>query len=81
METLKPHVHNGTDSQKLVFKDAMESKLDFATDVENAPQSAVTPVSGTASGTYGATEQGMINANKDSLNDLITKLQALGILE
>jgi len=81
METLKPHVHNGSDSQKLVFKDAMESKLDFATDVENAPQSAVTPVSGTAGATYTSTERAIINDTTTALNDLITKLQALGILE
>jgi acyl-CoA reductase-like NAD-dependent aldehyde dehydrogenase len=71
METLKPHVHNGSDSQKLVFKDA----------IENAPQSAVTPVSGTAGATYTATERAIINDTTTALNDLITKLQALGILE
>lgn len=65
------HTHNDTDSPKLVFQDA----------IENAPQEAVTEITGTASGTYTATEQAMINNTKTAVNDLITKLQTLGILK
>ena len=68
---MQPHLHNGTDSPQLYLGDA----------VLNAPQAAVTQVSGTASGTYGATEQAMINNTKTAVNDLITKLQTLGILK
>ncbi len=71
MDNLKAHSHNGTDSQKLYLGDA----------VLNAPQAAVTVISGTASGTYGATEQAMINNTKTAVNDLISKLQTLGILK
>jgi hypothetical protein len=67
----KTHYHNGTDSPKLVFQDA----------IENGQQPAVSPVANTAGATYTATEQGMINATKNSLNDLITKLQNIGILK
>lgn len=68
---MENHTHNGTDAPKLIISDA----------IENAPQAAVTQVSGTASGTYGATEQAMINNTKTAVNDLITKLQTLGILK
>jgi len=71
MDNLKPHSHNGTDSQKLVFKDA----------IENAPQEAVTEITGTADGTYSTNEQNMLNDLKDTVNDLIDKLQTLGILK
>jgi len=65
------HKHTGTDSEKLVFQDA----------IENAPQEAVNQVGGSAGGTYTSTEQNMINNTKNSLNDLITKLQAIGIIK
>ena len=65
------HTHNDTDSPKLVFQDA----------IENAPQEAVTEITATAGGTYTASEQAMINNLKTSLNDLIDKLQSVGILK
>lgn len=70
MESVLDHKHNGTDSRKLKFNEC----------ILGAPQAAVTQVSGTAGATYTATEQGMINANKTAINDLIVKLQTLGIL-
>jgi len=71
MNPLTPHTHNDVDSPKLYLGDA----------VLNAPQEAVTVISGSASGTYGATEQAMINDTKTAVNDLISKLQTLGILK
>lgn len=65
------HTHNGTDSPKLPFQDA----------IENAPQEAVTAITGTADATYSANEQTMLNDIKASLNDLIDKLQTLGIIK
>jgi hypothetical protein len=68
----KPHYHNGTDSPKLVFQDA----------IENAPQQALTTgTSSTAGATYTATEQAMINNLKTRVAELETKLQSLGILK
>lgn len=71
MPPLKPHRHNGVDSPKLAFADT----------IERAPQAAVDQVAGTAGGTYTSSEQTIINNTVTSLNDLITKLQDLGILE
>lgn len=65
------HTHSGTDSPKLVFQDAME----------NAPQEAIPQVTGSASGTYGATEQTLINTLKNTVNDLLTKLENIGIIK
>lgn len=65
------HTHNGTDAPKLVLSEA----------VENAPQEAATAVSGTADLTYSSTERDMINNSATAINDLITKLQAIGILK
>lgn len=67
----KTHYHNGTDSPKLQFNEA----------IENAPQEAVTAVSGTADATYSSNEQTMLNDIKASLNDLIVKLQNIGIIK
>lgn len=71
MDNLKLHSHNGTDAQKLIFSDSIES----------APQEAVSVITGTADGTYSANEQTMLNDLKAGVNDLITKLQTLGILK
>ncbi len=65
------HTHNGTDAPKLVLSEA----------VENAPQTAVTAVSGTADSTYSGNEQTLINDLKTAVNDLILKLQNVGILK
>ena len=67
----KNHTHNGTDAPRLQFSEA----------IENAPQEAVDAISGTADGTYSANEQTMLNDIKASLNDLIDKLQAIGIIK
>lgn len=71
MENLKPHTHNGADSQKLDLK--------FSS--ERVPQSTVTQVTGIADGTYSTNEQTMLNNLKSTVNDLITKLQTIGLLE
>ncbi len=71
METLKDHTHNGTDSPKLRFNEA----------IENGQQTAVSTVAGTADGTYSGNEQTMINDLKTAVNDLILKLQNVGILQ
>ena len=71
MPPLTPHRHNGSDAPKLYFGESMQ----------RAPQEAVTALSGTAGGTYTASEQTLINDTVTSVNDLITKLQTLGILE
>lgn len=65
------HTHNGIDSPKLPFQDA----------IENAPQEAVTAITNTADATYSTNEQNMLNEIKASLNDLIDKLQTLGVLK
>lgn len=70
MESVIDHKHNGLDSRKLKAKECLDS----------VPQAVVTPVSGTAGATYGATEQSMINDNKTAINDLILKLQAIGLV-
>jgi len=70
MESVIDHKHNGTDSRKLKAKECLE----------NTPQAAVSQVTGSAGATYGATEQSMINQNKTAINDLITKLQAIGLV-
>lgn len=71
MENLKAHSHNGTDSQKLVIQECFE----------NVPQEAIAQVTGTATGTYGATEQTLINNLKTTVNELLTKLENIGILK
>lgn len=71
MDNLKPHGHTGTDSPKLFAGEALE----------NCPQEAVTAISGTADATYSSNEQTMLNDIKASLNDLITKLQDIGIIK
>lgn len=71
MESVIDHKHNGTDSRKLKASEALLG----------TPQEAVSQVLGSASGTYGATEQSIINDTKASLNDLIVKLQAIGLIK
>lgn len=72
MDSLKQHLHNGTDSQKLYLGDA----------VVNAPQTALTSgTTSTAGATYTTTEQAMINNLKTRLSELETKLQDLGLLQ
>lgn len=67
----KNHTHNGTDAPRLQFSEA----------IENAPQEAVDAITGTASGTYGATEQTLINNLKTTVNELLTKLENIGIIK
>ena len=64
------HKHNGIDTPRLP-----------GSSIVGAPQPAVTAVEGTASGTYGATEQGIINAHTTAINDIITKLENLKLLD
>lgn len=71
MDNLKTHNHTGTDSPKLLAQDSLE----------NCPQTAVTSITGTADGTYSANEQTLINDLKTAVNDLILKLQNVGILK
>lgn len=71
MQPLKSHFHNDTDSPKLY---AGESII-------NCPQESITVVSGTADATYSSNEQTMINDLKDTVNDLLTKLQNIGIIK
>lgn len=70
MESVIDHKHNGTDSRKLKVKECFDG----------VPQAAVSQVSGTAGASYTATEQEMINANKTAINDLIVRLQAIGLI-
>jgi len=70
LEKVTPHTHNDQDSPKLYLGDSVVS----------APQEAVTPVANTADSTYSANEQAMLNEIKASLNDLIEKMQTLGLL-
>lgn len=66
-----PHSHNDTDSQKLVFREA----------IEGVPFDALTPgTSSTAGGTYTATEQAMINNMKTRIEELESRLEQLGLL-
>lgn len=71
MENLKPHTHNGADSQKLDLK--------FSS--ERVPQQTVSDVAGTATNTYGTNERDIINDLKTKLNELIDKLETIGLLE
>lgn len=68
---METHEHNGTDAPKLRAWDSLE----------NTPQASVSQVTGTADGTYSANEQTMINDLKASVNDLITKLQNIGLIK
>jgi len=68
---MQNHTHNGTDSPKLVIQEA----------IERVPQDAVTEITKTAGATYGANEQSMLGDIKASLNDLIDKLQEIGLLK
>lgn len=70
MDSVIDHKHNGIDSRKLKAKECLDS----------VPQAAVTQVSGSAGATYGATEQSMINQNATAINDLLTKLQSIGLI-
>lgn len=65
------HTHNGSDSHRLRAQEALV----------NAPQEAVTPPSGTAGATYTSNEQAILQATANSLADLITKLQTIGIIK
>lgn len=67
----KNHTHNGTDSPKLVMQESFE----------NVPQEQIAQVTGTATGTYGATEQTLINNLKTTVNELLTKLENIGIIK
>jgi hypothetical protein len=71
MEKIPNHLHNGTDAPKLVFSQA----------IENAPQEEVTAITGTADSTYSSNEQTMLNDLKTTINDLLTKLQNVGIIK
>ncbi len=71
MDKTPNHLHNGTDAPKLRFNEAIES----------APQASIAQVTGTADGTYSANEQTMINDLKTTVNDLLTKLQNVGIIK
>lgn len=71
MNPITPHNHNGTDSPQLYLGDA----------VLNAPQEAATVITGTADSTYSSNEQTMINDLKATVNDLIDKLQTLGLIK
>ncbi len=71
MENLKAHKHTGTDSEQLYAGEALL----------NCPQEAIAQVSGTADGTYSANEQTLINDLKTTVNDLLTKLQNVGIIK
>ena len=65
------HTHNKTDSPGLFLGEC----------VVNAPQEAITQVSGTAGATYTATEQAMFNDLKTKLNTLLTTIQTLGLIK
>lgn len=69
--------------------DAAGTNLNFASGAEirfngirvlTNRQALVNTVSGTAGATYGATEQALINNLKTAVNDLISRLQAHGII-
>lgn len=65
------HTHNGTDSQKLTGEA-----------IENAPANALTTgTTSTASATYTAIEQGMINNLKTRVAEIEDALQLLGLLK
>lgn len=70
MENLKDHKHNGTDSPKLVIQECFE----------NVPQEAIDQITGTADSTYSSNEQTLINDLKTTVNDLLTKLANIGII-
>lgn len=70
MENLKDHKHNGTDSPKLVIQECFE----------NVPQEAIAQITGTADLTYSSNERDMINDLKTTVNDLLTKLANVGII-
>lgn len=63
-------MHTGTDSPKIP-----------ASSILRVPQEAVTEITDTADATYSTNERDMLNNLKASLNDLIDKLQTLGILK
>lgn len=64
------HEHNGTDSQQI-----------DGGDIKNAPQSATTALTGqTASSSYTATEQAMLNRHETVIGELVAKLRDLGFI-
>lgn len=71
MDKVQNHLHNGTDAPKLVAQEALE----------NCPQETITAITGTADGTYSSNEQNMINDLKTAVNDLLQKLQNIGIIK
>lgn len=68
---MENHTHNGTDATKLQFNEA----------IENAPQDAIAQITGTADATYSVNEQTLINDLKSTVNELLTKLQNIGIIK
>ena len=70
LDKIPYHKHNGIDSPRIP-----------GSSIVGAPQEAVTAISGTAGGTYGGTEQGLINAHTTAINDIITKLENLKLLD
>lgn len=72
MQPISPHTHNDVDSPKLFANDA----------IVGAPANALTSASVSSAGaTYTATEQGLINNTKTRLNELVARLQALGLIK
>jgi len=64
------HTHNGADSPQIEAKDLV-----------NAPQDTVATITGSAGGTYTGATQTLIDSNTTAINDIILKLQNLGLIQ
>jgi hypothetical protein len=65
------HRHNGIDSERVDIRDLFKHKKDSLTTADT----------NTADGTYGATEQNIINNLQTRLNELEAILQKFGIIK
>jgi hypothetical protein len=70
IDKIPQHKHNGIDSSRIPGSSLI-----------GAPGAAVTSISGTAGGTYTATEQSMLNSQKTAINSIITTLRNLKLIE
>lgn len=68
--TVKPHRHNGSDSNQLNMSEA----------ISGLPLATISTIGGSASGTYDAATQTLINTLVSTVNQLTARLRSAGII-